>query len=93
MGLHHFYLGRHRQGLLWLTSFAGIFGLGEGQGRSCGTVRLLFACLFVYSAWIPFSPCLAMDTIPYELVGYSIYGLALALVSICVDRYTKIPTG
>lgn len=27
-GLHHFYLGRDRQGLLWLTSFAGLLGLG-----------------------------------------------------------------
>ena len=27
-GLHHFYLGRDRQGVLWLTSFGGLFGLG-----------------------------------------------------------------
>ena len=27
-GVHHFYLGRDRQGLLWLTSFAGMMGLG-----------------------------------------------------------------
>ena len=27
-GIHLFYLGRDHQGVLWLTSFAGIFGLG-----------------------------------------------------------------
>ena len=27
-GVHHFYLGRDRQGLLWLTSFAGLLGMG-----------------------------------------------------------------
>lgn len=27
-GVHLFYLGRDRQGILWLTSFAGIFGVG-----------------------------------------------------------------
>lgn len=27
-GIHHFYLGKEKQGVLWLTSFAGIFGLG-----------------------------------------------------------------
>jgi len=27
-GLHHFYLGRDKQGVLWLTSFAGIFRIG-----------------------------------------------------------------
>ena len=28
LGAHHFYLGRDRQGLLWLTSFGGIFSVG-----------------------------------------------------------------
>lgn len=28
LGIHHFYLGRDCQGLLWLTSFAGCFGIG-----------------------------------------------------------------
>ena len=28
LGLHLFYLGRERQGILWLTSFGGLFGLG-----------------------------------------------------------------
>lgn len=27
-GVHHFYLGRDKQGILWLTSFGGIFCLG-----------------------------------------------------------------
>lgn len=27
-GVHHFYLGRDNQGLLWLTSFGGLFGIG-----------------------------------------------------------------
>lgn len=27
-GVHHFYLGRDKQGILWLTSFAGFFGVG-----------------------------------------------------------------
>lgn len=27
-GVHHFYLGRDNQGILWLTSFAGNFGIG-----------------------------------------------------------------
>ena len=27
-GLHHYYIGRDDQGLLWLTSFGGYFGLG-----------------------------------------------------------------
>lgn len=27
-GLHHLYLGRDRQAILWITSFGGIFGLG-----------------------------------------------------------------
>ena len=27
-GLHHFYLRRDNQGILWLTSFAGLFGIG-----------------------------------------------------------------
>lgn len=27
-GGHHFYLGRDHQGLLWLTSFGGLFGIG-----------------------------------------------------------------
>ena len=36
-GVHHFYLGRRRQGVLWLTSFSGLFGLGEGaMHSSCG---------------------------------------------------------
>ena len=29
VGLHHFYMGRDRQGVLWLTSFGGLFGLGK----------------------------------------------------------------
>lgn len=28
LGVHHFYLGRDRQGILWLTTFGGMFGLG-----------------------------------------------------------------
>lgn len=28
LGAHHFYLGRDNQGLLWLTSFGGMFGFG-----------------------------------------------------------------
>lgn len=28
LGVHHFYLGRDNQGLLWLTSFGGMFGVG-----------------------------------------------------------------
>lgn len=28
MGIHHFYLGRDHQGVLWLTSFGGLFGVG-----------------------------------------------------------------
>jgi len=28
LGLHLFYLGREKQGILWLTSFGGLFGLG-----------------------------------------------------------------
>lgn len=28
VGGHHFYLGRDHQGLLWLTSFGGLFGIG-----------------------------------------------------------------
>ena len=40
-GLHHFYLGRDRQGLLWLTSFAGVFGIGESQrGRISEAIRV-----------------------------------------------------
>ncbi len=27
-GVHHFYLGRDRQGILWVTTFGGMFGLG-----------------------------------------------------------------
>lgn len=27
-GLHHFYLGRDKQGILWLTSFSGLFVIG-----------------------------------------------------------------
>ncbi|CAI8044298.1 TM2 domain-containing protein DDB_G0287015 [Geodia barretti] len=27
-GIHHFYLRRYRQGVLWLTSFGGLFGIG-----------------------------------------------------------------
>lgn len=27
-GVHHFYLGRDHQGILWVTSFGGLFGLG-----------------------------------------------------------------
>ena len=29
LGVHHFYLRRHRQGVLWLTSFSGVFGIGK----------------------------------------------------------------
>ncbi|CAI8002646.1 DnaJ homolog subfamily C member 22 [Geodia barretti] len=28
LGVHHFYLRRHKQGVLWLTSFSGFFGIG-----------------------------------------------------------------
>ena len=28
-GIHHFYLRRYRQGVLWLTSFGGLFGIGK----------------------------------------------------------------
>ena len=27
-GVHHFYLGRDKQGILWITSFSGYFGIG-----------------------------------------------------------------
>ena len=28
-GIYHFYLRRYRQGVLWLTSFGGLFGIGK----------------------------------------------------------------
>ena len=28
-GIHNFYLRRYRQGVLWLTSFGGLFGIGK----------------------------------------------------------------
>ena len=32
-GIHHFYLRRYRQGVLWLTSFGGLFGIGKAANN------------------------------------------------------------
>ena len=34
LGVHHFYLRRHKQGVLWLTSFSGFFGIGKAAVRA-----------------------------------------------------------
>ena len=33
-GIHHFYLRRYRQGVLWLTSFGGLFGIGKAANNN-----------------------------------------------------------
>jgi hypothetical protein len=45
-GIHHFYLRRYRQGVLWLTSFGGLFGIGKAANNN---PRFLIACLISYS--------------------------------------------
>ena len=47
-GIHHFYLGRYRQGVLWLTSFGGLFGIGKAANNN---PRFLIACLISYSKY------------------------------------------
>ena len=32
-GIHHFYLRRYHQGVLWLTSFGGLFGIGKAANN------------------------------------------------------------
>ena len=33
-GIHHFYLRRYHQGILWLTSFGGFFGIGKAANNN-----------------------------------------------------------
>ena len=47
-GIHHFYLRRYRQGVLWLTSFGGLFGIGKAANNN---PRFLIACLISYSKY------------------------------------------